>query len=110
MHMGGTAAVVGFVLHLMFSATFGVLFAALIPREMRGGVAAALGGVVGLGIFAGMTFIVLRWTNPFMYEHVHRGMFLIAHVVYGVCLGLVVPFRRATAPRRALDTAHPRPV
>jgi hypothetical protein len=108
MEAGGLAALVGLAIHLASSAAFGIVFAAVIPRETRTGAATALGGLFGAALFLVMTFVVLRLTNSFMYQHVSRGPFFIAHLAYGLVLGgLLVPLRAAlTAERRVPDTLH----
>jgi hypothetical protein len=106
MTMGGSAIIVGLMIHMTMAAVSGIGLAALLPRETSGAVAAAVGGAFGLCIFLVMAFIGLRIVNHFMFEHINRRMFLMAHLIYGVSLSLIVPIRHALGERSLLDTAH----
>jgi hypothetical protein len=86
---GAGVLAAGLVFHLVISAFFGLLFAALTVRPKSTPVAFFGGLAYGIGIWALMTFLVLPFVNPVMAQRVAL-MFtpwLLAHAVYG---GLLV--------------------
>ncbi|MDQ3263568.1 MAG: hypothetical protein M3Y59_07915 [Myxococcota bacterium] len=88
---GGVGMILlGLMLHMIMSVALGVIFAALVPARWSAGVLGAVGGLFGLAVFLVMTWLVLPWANPLMFQNVNLGIFFIAHLVFGVSLGLVV--------------------
>jgi len=88
---GAASPLAGAVSHLAMSAIYGVVFALiwrLIARRTPGRGLAMLGGLIYAGIlFAAAEFVLLPAANsPMLDIPVHFG---IAHVIYGLVLGLL---------------------
>jgi uncharacterized membrane protein YagU involved in acid resistance len=90
------AFVVGLMVHMMFSAVFGVIFALIWQRIARGGVVAVLGGMVyGVIVWAVMGYVV----SPIVGAHITQEMptwaWIVAHLMFGVVLGVWPVLRSA---------------
>jgi hypothetical protein len=98
---GPLTIVWGAVLHLVVSASFGVLFATLVRRDTPGGIATLAGIAYGLGLFVLMSFVVVPVVDPVMSNRVSMmiGTVLVMHVLYGVGVGLTPRLRREFAAR-----------
>jgi hypothetical protein len=94
----------GVLIHLSVSAGWGVVFGAL-ARRLGVGASTALGGIYGLAVYLLMTFLVLPWIDPVMRARVEVTMtsFLIAHLVFGIALGLLTPVLRGAASRHEVQ-------
>lgn len=112
--IGGVGVIMtGLIIHMMVSAVFGIIFAALLPRGAGGGTALLAGVAYGFAIWAVMTYLVLPWANATMYPRVQMlmGSFIFEHLLFGAVLaitpGLVrrysarVPEVRTMPERRA---------
>jgi hypothetical protein len=108
---GGPKLAFGALVHVLTSAGLGVVVVALIPREYRP--ACAMGLAAGLVLFA-MGFMMstlVPWVNPGLRGsfQVIGGTWVVAHVVYGVTLGLAPALRRWLARETIEATARPAP-
>ncbi|HET9179248.1 MAG TPA: hypothetical protein VFQ24_12900 [Terriglobia bacterium] len=79
----------GAIIHLLFSAGWGIVFVRLFPR-LRGIAALGVGLLYGVGVWVVMTWGVLTWLDRPMYDRVQlvAGAFFMQHLVYGGCLAL----------------------
>jgi hypothetical protein len=86
----------GTVLHLLLGAAWGVLFAALVRRETRGGTALLAGLAYAIAIFLLMAFVVVPVTNPVMASRTSMmpGTLFIMHLLFGVGVSLAPLLRR----------------
>jgi hypothetical protein len=102
-HRSAGGVALGAVIHLAVGASFGVLYA-LLARRVRGIVENAMLGIVfGAVVFAPMTYLLLPVVDPIMYRSIHLGVLFVAHLVYGLVLGIAVGAR---APRREPSVGH----
>jgi hypothetical protein len=92
----GAKAALGAVVHLATAAVFGVLFAAILPRDMPATCAMGLGAGLALFAMGFMMSVVVPWVNPGFREaaQVIGGSWVIAHGVFGAVAGLAAPMRR----------------
>lgn len=104
---GWPAIVLGLVLHLGVAAAWGMLFA-MIFATSRGtpGVTAMIGVLYGIMVLLAMSALVVPWADPTLRARVQLipGVWLAAHVLYGVVLALApridgVELLRPTPPR-----------
>jgi hypothetical protein len=91
--LGGGAAIAGLLIHLVVSAGWGVLFAAMLPRGATLAMTVALALIFSMGVFVIMTYLVLPWTNWIMWDAVAQGWFFLLHLVYGAVLVVTLPLR-----------------
>jgi hypothetical protein len=96
---GLVAFAVGLVLHLAVGAAWGALFSRLVPRATTGPAAALLGASFSLIVFFVMGFVVVPAVAPLVASMLHPGSYLVAHLAYGLSLGIVVPLRRRALNR-----------
>jgi hypothetical protein len=82
--------------HLVLGAFFGVLFRAMTRNVLNNGIRIAAGMAYGAVLFLVMTFLVLPWANPVMYATMNRGLFFLAHLVFGLALPLALPMTHRT--------------
>ncbi len=96
---GGTVVVIyGLMLHIMTSIMWGILFAAILPREASLGATMVAGLIYGLIVMLVMLYLVLPVANPVMREAVDgTTSFTIEHLIYGGTLSLVPMLRRRFA-------------
>ncbi len=92
---GAGAVILGLAIHMAFGIGFGLIFAALLPRDWNAGVELGAGLVYGVVVFLLMTYIVVPWSNPFMAVRIQHGWFFLYHLAFGATLVLVWPFREA---------------
>lgn len=69
------------------------MFATLTARLPRPLVVAIVGVGYGLGVMAAMTAVVLPAVNPTMLRHLQAGWWVVAHLLFGLCLGLAPVLR-----------------
>lgn len=79
------ALIAGLVLHAALSIGLGYIFALLLPTCPGTPIVWAL--TIGPLLWAIASVLTLPLVNPVMAQHVDRGSFFIAHVVYGLVLG-----------------------
>jgi hypothetical protein len=93
---GGLGIVLyGVALHLITSIAWGVVFAALLPREATPGAAFVAGLVFGLVVMLVMSYAALPLVNPVMRDAVEgTTSFTMGHLIYGGSLALVPMLRR----------------
>lgn len=107
--LGGTGPKValGAILQLVTAVAFGIVFAAILPRDLP--VACAMGLGAGLALFAMglMMSVVIPWVNPGFRAAAQAigGSWVIAHGVFGAMAGLAVPLRRSLS-RETSDTSR----
>jgi hypothetical protein len=100
-------AVLGLIIHMLWSALYGMLFALLVFFLRLRGMMALVGGLVyGLIVLVIMSFIVLpivgAGTMPAM---IGWPSFVVEHVIFGMVLGLWPLLRPADVPRLAAQPA-----
>jgi len=99
--LGSVAAKVAFgaLVHTVTSAAIGTVFAAIVPPDFRTGSAMGLGAGVALFAMGFMMSAIVPWANPGFRGafQVIGGSWVIAHAVFGLTLGIVVPLRRWVA-------------
>lgn len=100
---GAVAVIVGAALHLAVGAAWGALFAWVLPARTSGPAAATVGALFSYVIFFTM-LTVTRFASPIFYEEVHGGTLLVAHIVYGLGLGLTVPAIHRVEHHHPADT------
>lgn len=85
---GFGAALLGLALHLGAAAFFGVVFAALVDRDLAADRALLAGLVYGVGVWAFMTYAGLPAFDRTMLPRVRLapGAWFVMHLVYGACL------------------------
>lgn len=95
--------VLGLMGHMMNSVIFGLIFTAIVARSARsrGGVVVS-GAVYALVIFFVMWYAVVPIVDPVILN-LNATVFAIAHIMWGVALGLLVP-HSAEAELRARTT------
>ena len=100
---GPGSLLLGVVIHLLVGGVLGGIFAVLLGDRRPGALVILLGIAYSLAILLAMTFIVLPAVNPVMAARVRviPWTWLLAHVVYGVCLALT-PLLVTHAPERKL--------
>jgi len=93
---GGAGVILyGALLHTATAAAWGILFAALLPREAPLSAALIAGLVYGLLVMLVMLYAVLPVANPTMRESVDgTTAFSMEHLIYGGTLVLVPALRR----------------
>lgn len=100
--------VVGLMGHMMNSIILGAAFAHLAPRYWHGALSLAIAGMVyGAAIFFVMWLAIVPLVDPVLLQ-LNGVSFFLAHLMWGVALGLVtawVPLRRAAAADRTV-AAH----
>lgn len=96
--VGGPGVVVaGLAIHLIVSVVWATLFALLMDRRWSALTAMAHGILYSFAVWAIMTYLVMPWANPTMNPRIHAmmGMWICAHVIFGACLAIAPPLRRA---------------
>ena len=101
---GAGVLLVGLMVHMMVSAMYGVIFAALVGRRTSGGAAAGWGLLYGAVVWAVMRYGVVPITDSTMNDRipVMAGAFFFEHLLFGIVLGitpaLVRRFSTQTTP------------
>jgi hypothetical protein len=107
LHLGWRSAALGFLIHMVVSGLWGVLFCAILPRGASTRWSVSLGLGFSFIIFALMTWLVLPWVDPLLIARVNTVALLVLHLVYGAVLPLALPLRRNVRARRvAARRAH----
>lgn len=94
------SAVLGFFTHLAVGAAFGTLFVAMARNISAPGVKLAAGLAFGAAVYLFMTFLVLPWADPIMYDAVDKGLWFLLHLLYGAVLPFALPHARSEASER----------
>ncbi len=111
MHMGVYftlgPALVGLMVHMMFSAVFGIIFGFIARALHLQGVVAVLGGMAyGIVVLLLMSFIVLPIVGAgTMPSTVGWPSFTLEHLMYGIVLGLWPVLRAADFSRQRVGNA-----
>ncbi|QDE68917.1 hypothetical protein BHS09_19090 [Myxococcus xanthus] len=92
---GAAAVVLGFVLHFATAGGLATAFAMLVPRGGTALAAVMLGLLAGLTLQAVMPVLVVPWAAPPL-ERAGPPIaaFLLLHLVFGACLGVLTPVRK----------------
>lgn len=85
------ATLLGLLTHLVVGAAFGILFVAVARNITSPGIKLAAGLAYGAAVYLFMTFLVLPWANPIMYDAADKGLFFLLHLLYGAGLPLALP-------------------
>ena len=110
MTMGASAILLGLVIHLAVAILFGIVFAAITPRDVPPPAAIAFGMFAGLAILVLMSLVVLPIVNPAARARLMWGSWprslpvlvaFVIHLLYGLGLALVPALRRQIVMRRA---------
>jgi hypothetical protein len=83
------ALVAGLLLHAVVSVGIGFTFALLLPTMPGPPIVWSL--TVGSLLWVLASLLILPILNPTMAEHVDVPSFLVAHLVYGIVLGVWIP-------------------
>ncbi len=98
----GVAAKIAFgaLIHLATSVAFGILLAAIVPRDFPMASAIGMGVGVALLTLMFMMSLVMPWANPGFRRGMQDigGAWVIAHAVFGMALGTAPALRRWLAP------------
>lgn len=93
---GAAKIAFGALVHLATSVAFGILLAAIVPRDFP--MASAIGVGVGFAVFALMFMmpLVVPWANPGFRRAMQGigGSWVLAHAVFGATLGMAPALRR----------------
>lgn len=83
------AFVVGLMIHMMFSLVFGIVFAAIWQGINQGGIVPIIGGMVyGVMIWLVMSYVVAPVVGSHIAQEMPTWAWLVAHLMFGVVLGL----------------------
>jgi hypothetical protein len=83
------AFVVGLIVHMMFSAVYGIVFGLIWQGIARGGIVALVGGMVyGLVLWAVMGYVVAPLVGSHIAQEIPTGAWIVAHLMFGLVLGL----------------------
>lgn len=102
---GGPEILLGFLVHSIVAASWGILFAALFPRRGSAWTALWTGTVFGVGVWAVMTYGVLPWANETMSVRVSMlpEWFFYEHIAFGASLFVLPLLRRRFVPAEARE-------
>ena len=105
---GSDVLMAGLIIHMMVSAVFGIIFAALLPRTAGGGTAFGLGIIYGIIIWGVMGYLVVPIVNPTMSVRipVMAGAFWFEHVVFGMFLATTPSLVRSLSRRPPSKTTR----
>ncbi len=96
---GGVILLWGLMIHMITSAVWGVILAAVLPWRASAG--AGLGWGIGYGIvvWAVMTFIGMPLVNSTMQARISlmQGSWFFEHLLYGIATGVLIPVFRQRA-------------
>jgi hypothetical protein len=101
LYFAGGPAVLGLIVHMLWSALYGMLFALLVSLlRLRGMMALMAGLIYGLVVLVIMSFIVLPIVGAgTMPSTVGWPSFVVEHLIFGMVLGLWPLVRSADVPR-----------
>jgi len=109
-HMGtfnAGAFVVGLMIHMMVSIVFGIIFAAIWQGIARGGIAAIIAGMMyGLIIWVVMSYVVAPVAGSHIAQQMPVWAWIVAHLMFGVVLGLWPVLRPADFASLKKVTSH----
>ena len=96
---GGGILLWGMVIHLMMSAIFGVILAAILPRRVGNAAGFGWGILYGIAVWAVMTFLALPVVNSTMQARIAlmQGSWFFEHLLFGEVAGTLVPAFRSKA-------------
>ena len=97
----------GFGFHFFFAGVLGTLFAFLIPRAYRVGSTAIFGALYSLVLYSLAGVWLWDRINPPMGLYARQPFVLLGYVLFGVMLGTVALFDRASHPSPAVPPALP---
>lgn len=106
---GSAVLLYGLALHLLFSGGVGVLFTALLPRDLEPRFASVLSVGFAFAVMAIMTSSVLPACNPSLRAEMPElgGSWVLAHAAYGATVGFFAQKlrqrKRAAEPARTGD-------
>jgi len=90
------AIILGLMGHMMNSVIFALIFFAIASRVAVNNTARIVAGLVyGVAIFAVMWYVALPILDPVMLRVNYLG-FLAGHMMYGIALGVLVNWKRAS--------------
>jgi len=91
----------GFAVHLLTSSVLGVIFAWLAVPGIPPRAALVSGIVYGMLVLLVMTYLVLPWSNPTLYNRIPMMMsaWWMAHILFGMCIPLAPAFVRRSQRR-----------
>lgn len=98
------SALLGIGTHLVVGAAWGALYAAITRKVGSVGVAALIGLAYGTGVFLFMTYLIMPWADPYMFNMIDKGLFFLYHLAYGLTLALALPMRERTTTRTVVPT------
>jgi uncharacterized membrane protein YagU involved in acid resistance len=99
MMVGSSSAAVGWLVHLVISAGYGVLFALIVPATLGLGAMLGAGAVYGvvLWVIGPLLIMPAMMGMPLFMFDTTAMMSLIGHIIYGlVVAGVLVALRRRT--------------
>jgi hypothetical protein len=79
---------IALMLHLLVSATVGLLYGAMLPMFARRPI--LLGGLIGPVLWSALEYSMLSLLNPLLESHIDWPWFIASQVAFGVVAGLVV--------------------
>jgi len=90
------SALLGLALHALVSAVLGIVYFAVFPRDLPPGCAAVVGGGYAMFALGIMATVVVPTVNAPFREAMQPigGSWVVAHVLFGVALGLGPELRR----------------
>ncbi len=108
---GAEVLIAGLIIHMIVSAGFGIVFAALLSPRASGGAAFGWGLLYSVVVLGIMTAGVLPWSNPTMAVRVPlmAGAWFFEHLVYGAVLAITPGWVRSFSVQRPLAEVTPYP-
>ena len=90
---GGGILIWGLMIHMMVSAMYGVILAALLPRRAGTAAGFGIGLAYGVAVWAVMTFIGLPLVNSTMQARIALmpGWWFFEHLLFGSVTGALIP-------------------
>ncbi len=95
--INGGLAIIGLLIHMAMSMIVGIVFvffANLIHAQKR--ILWIWGALYASFIWLFLQFGLLRLLNPIMAEQINQKVFLLAHIIFGIVLGLYVSWQTDT--------------
>lgn len=88
---------IALLLHILVSASVGLLYGAMIPMFARRPI--LLGGLIGPMLWSGLLYSLLSLLNPLLERHINWLAFVASQIAFGVVAGMVV-VRQPRVPTR----------